>query len=288
MRLLFLLPLLAACSRAPKALPAAIDEVVLAANHPLEYVAGRIAGDAVPVENPLPTGQDPQHWNPSREDLVRCQRARLILLSGAGYEGWVTGVSLPTSRVVDTSRGFPEGSLLETGARTHSHGLDGEHSHAEAAGLVWLTPRLLTLQARQVHRAMARSWPDHADLFSQGLLELEGDLEALGAELDAALEGARVVASDPGLGYLGESVQGFDLDPEGPSSGALERLKAALEERPARVLLWPAPPEGAVEAHLQEHLGLTSVVLNTASNPVEGDYLTIMRANIQRLTEALR
>lgn len=288
MRPLLLVTLLAACGEAPKAPSATIDEVVLAANHPLEYVAGRIAGGAVPVECPIPPGQDPGHWSPSREDLVRCQRARLILLSGAGYESWVTGVSLPTSRVLDTSRGFPEGSLLETGARTHSHGLDGEHSHAGIAGLVWLNPRLLTLQARQVHKAMARSWPEHTDLFDQGLAGLEAELAALEVELASALEGASVVASDPGLGYLGESVQGFDLDPARPSSGALERLQAALERRPARVLLWPAPPEDAVAAHLQEHLGLSSIVLDTASNPAEGNYLTIMRANIQRLGEALR
>lgn len=288
MRPLLLVTLLAACGQAPKAQPAAIDEVVLTSNHPLQYVAGRIAGGAVPVESPIPPGQDPGHWSPTRADLVRYQRARLILLSGAGYEGWVTGVSLPTSRVVDTSRGFPEGSLLETGARTHSHGLDGEHSHAGIAGLVWLNPRLLTLQARQAYRAMARSWPEHTDLFNQGLKELEADLAALEAELASTLEGAHVVASDPGFGYLGESCQGFDLDPAGPSSGALERLQAALEERPARVLLWPTPPEDAVAAHLQEHLGLTSIVLDIASNPAEGDYLTIMRANIQRLGEALR
>jgi len=287
MRALLLLPALLACTGDGPTPAGSVDEAVHVTAHPLEYVARRIAGDAVPVVNPVPPGQDPGHWNPPREDLARYQRARVLLLSGAGYEAWTGAVSLPRSRVVDTSRALPEGSLIETDQVTHSHGLDGEHSHAGVAGLVWLDPGLLARQARSAHRSMVRAWPEHEATFDAGLAALEADLGALDERLKAALEGTVLVGADRAYAYLGEQVAGFDLDPVAPRTGPLERLATSLEARPARILLWPREPSPEVADRLQTQLGLSGVVFDPAANPAQGDYLTIMDANIERLRAAL-
>lgn len=283
-----LLLLLAACGPKPAATPgAAIDEVVRATTHPLAYVAARIAGEHAPVELVVPPGEDPAHWDPPREALARLQRARVILTAGAGYEPWLGAVSLPPSRLVDAARSLPEGALIEVETVTHSHGLDGEHSHAGVAGWVWLDPAHLALQAERVREALTRAWPEHEQAFQAGTDALRADLEALRGALTDALGEHRIVAADPAYAYLPGDVEGFDLDPDGPATGPLKRLEASLEARPAAVLLWPRAPSPEVAALLAEELGLTSVVLEPAANPETGDLLEILGAGAARLAAAL-
>ena len=52
--------------------------------------------------------------------------ADLILRNGAGYARWVDRVTLPASKVVDTSAGFRERYLYLESVATHSHGPQGE------------------------------------------------------------------------------------------------------------------------------------------------------------------
>jgi len=48
-------------------------------------------------------------------------------------------------------------------------------------------------------------------------------------------------------------------------------------------MLWEAPPLAATEARLRER-GVTTVVFDPAGqSPSEGDFLSVMRANVARL-----
>ena len=86
---------------------------VLAVNYPLAYMAARIGGDAVEARYPGPIGADPAFWSPGPEDVALYQQADLVLLNGAGYARWINRVSLPLSRLVDTSRGFADRYIVE-------------------------------------------------------------------------------------------------------------------------------------------------------------------------------
>ena len=170
---------------------------------------------------------------------------------------------------------------------THSHGLDGEHSHAGVAGWVWLDPAHLMRQGERVREAMTRAWPEHEDAFRSGAATLRADLEGLQAALTGALGEHRLVAADPAYAYLPGDVLGFDLDPDAPATGPLKRLEASLAARPATVLLWPREPSPEVAALLADQLGLTSLVLDPAANPAAGDLLEILTAGAARLAAAL-
>ena len=79
---------------------------VYVVNYPLQYFAQRIGGDLVEVEFPAPADIDPAFWAPTAEAISAFQSADLILLNGAGYARWVDRVTLPTSKLVNTSDGF--------------------------------------------------------------------------------------------------------------------------------------------------------------------------------------
>ena len=63
--------------------------------------------------------------------------------------------------------------------------------------------------------------------------------------------------------------------------------RAILSEHPARWMLWEAEPLPDTVGRLRE-LGVASVVFDPAGNrPGEGDYLSVMQANLDRLEAAL-
>ena len=104
--LLLLIPVLWACSDSPTtksekhstSLPR-----ICVVNYPLKYFSERIAGKTARVEFPVPAGVDPVYWTPGAEIIETYQKADLILLNGASYAKWINKVSLPKSKLVDTS-----------------------------------------------------------------------------------------------------------------------------------------------------------------------------------------
>ncbi|MEE8468605.1 MAG: metal ABC transporter substrate-binding protein, partial [Planctomycetota bacterium] len=78
--------------------------VVVVTFHPTEYLVTRLAGDLVRVVCDVPPDADALFWEPDRRAVQRMQRADLIVLNGAGLERWTERVSLPRSRVLDSSR----------------------------------------------------------------------------------------------------------------------------------------------------------------------------------------
>jgi len=116
------------------------------------------------------------------------QEADLVVVNGAGYEGWLEDVSLPTSRLVDSTAQARDRLIAIVSTETHSHGLEGEHEHTGTAFTTWLDPTVLIAQARAVGEAFEREWPEHAALFADRLAALVADHEHLRSDM-AALRG---------------------------------------------------------------------------------------------------
>ena len=133
--------------------------VVYTTNYPVAYFAERIGGDRVRVEFPAPPGIDPAFWTPAAEVISAYQGADLILLNGAGYEGWVSKTSLPESKLVNTSAGFEELYVVAEDAVLHTHGPEGEHEHENVAFTTWLDPQLAIEHARAIRDVLAEQLP---------------------------------------------------------------------------------------------------------------------------------
>ena len=66
----------------------------------------------------------------------------------AGYAKWINKVSLPRSKLVNTSKKFTDRYIRTEGAVTHSHGPKGEHAHEDVAFTTWIDFNLAAKQAR--------------------------------------------------------------------------------------------------------------------------------------------
>ena len=149
--------------------------VVYTVNYPLQYFAERIAAGHAEVILPAPAGVDPAFWQPDAATVLAYQQADLVLLNGAGYAKWLSRVSLPRRKQVDTSAAFRDRYLRVSQDVTHSHGREGDHSHSGVAFTTWLDFSLAAEQARAVAAALARLRPQLAAVFDDNLEKLQQD-----------------------------------------------------------------------------------------------------------------
>lgn len=267
---------------------------VYVVNYPLQYFAERIAGDRVKVVFPAPADEDPAFWKPDLDAIAAYQAADLILINGAGYAKWLKTVSLPKSKMIDSSRRFQADYIAVEDTGVHSHGPTGEHSHAGTAFTTWLDSRQAAQQAQAVMEALSRLLPEHQEAFRQRYAALERDLLALDARLDAIVAQRRaqpLLASHPVYQYLarrhGLNLQSVLWEPEVmPDDAQWEELQSVLQGHAAAWMLWEGDPLPASVQKLQT-LGVRSLVFDPCGNtPEQGDFLTVMQQNAARLEQA--
>ena len=111
---------------------------IASVNYPLHYFAQRIGGDQINALLPVSPDGDPAYWKPDEAGIAVFQKADVILLNGAGYAKWIEKVSLPTSKMLNTSESFKENYIELHEGTTHSHGPEGEHVHKGYAFNTWL------------------------------------------------------------------------------------------------------------------------------------------------------
>ena len=267
---------------------------VLVANYPLQYFTQRIVGDAVDVRLLAPKGEDPAFWQPDEAAITAFQSADLILMNGAGYSKWADKVTLPESKVVDTSAAFANNFIEVRDATTHSHGPGGQHSHNGTAFTTWIDFKQASMQAQAVSDALAKLVPASKEAISKNTEALKDELEALDDRMSALsrrLAQQQVVASHPVYHYLarryGLSLKSVLWEPDTVlDDQALSDLSAVLTGFRARWMIWEGEPSKDNVEKLAG-LGLQSVVFDPCANvPASGDFMSVMKANVEAMEKA--
>ncbi len=270
---------------------AAEQLTVYVVNYPLKYFAERIGGEHIHVVFPVPPHVDPAFWIPDIPTISAYQQAYLILLNGAAYAKWTARVSLPGSKIVDTSKSFRDRYIVVKSAVTHSHGPGGDHSHAGTAFTTWLDFSYATKQAQAIAKALGRKQPTLVNTFNKNLAALVKDLNALDKDMQAVVSKAPdkpLVASHPVYQYLarryGLNLKSVMWEPdELPVERQWQDLSNLLVNHPARWMIWEGSPlKASLEKLKTMHLG--SLVFDPCGNiPDQGDFLSVMRHNVENL-----
>ncbi|MEE2682077.1 MAG: metal ABC transporter substrate-binding protein [Planctomycetota bacterium] len=275
---------------------------VFAVNFPLQSFAQTVGGDDVVVDSPALEGVSALSFDPSPEQIIKIQDARLILLNGADFANWTANASLPSSRTIVTAKGFRNQWLECTHHHhhhdhDHQHGPDGEgvhHHHSHWASYTWLDPNHARAQATAVIGAM------QGVLSSRDAMSMRPRATALIAELGALADQAAeiraaklppIIASEAYYPYFAAAC-GLDLheadwhwnEPE-PHEG-MDSLRNLIKATGARHLLVPEAPTAERMKTLRD-LGLEPVVIMPLADPPSTDstasFSTLMKANLDRI-----
>jgi zinc transport system substrate-binding protein len=271
--------------------------IIFTTFYPTQYFAQRIAGDIAQVLCPVPPDADALFWTPDSKTIQAMQDADLIVLNGAHLEKWLDTVTLPTERIVDSTRSLRR-EFIELKATTHSHGPEGKHTHEGTDSHTWLDPNNALTQAEAIHVALVKRFASHAPTFARNFESLANDLRNLDTRFRSlGKPSSTLLASHPAYNYLarryGWRVVNFDLDPEVvPDATVLAEISRVKEAEQARFLLWEAAPAPAVEQAFEGigliHIEFSPVELLDPAAPAGHDYLDLMGENLHRLEPAFK
>ncbi|MCB1211934.1 MAG: zinc ABC transporter substrate-binding protein, partial [Verrucomicrobiales bacterium] len=255
---------------------------VYATNYPLKWFADKMAGSAANVVYPAPPDEDPAFWKPADDVVAAFQEADLILMNGATYSKWADKVTLPSSKIVDTSAGFAPNFIVTQGEVTHSHGPGGAHSHSGTAFTTWLDLQQGIQQAAAVRDALQKLIPAQKDQITERFNEIKATLESLDQRLLAVgkrINNAPIVASHPIYQYLarryGINLKPMLWEPEVvPDDKAMTDLQTLIATHPAKWMIWEGEPAAESVAKLKA-IGIESVVFDPCGNtPDSGDFIS--------------
>ena len=264
--------------------------VVYVSNYPLQYFVERMA-PWIEVRFPANVSGDPAYWKPTPQQVSAMQQADLIILNGASYEQWLKNVTLPHSKLVNTTAGLNDRLIPLAGNMTHSHGLEGEHKHSGTAFTTWLDMSLAIEQVRAITVVLSARWPEYETQLEQSFTGLERDLLALDEQIANVVRVAQdrpVIFSHPVYQYLqkrygikGRSVH-WEAD-EMPNEVMWAELPPLLVDFHAKWMIWEGKPLPEIVTRLKS-MGIQSIAFDPCpARPSQDDFLSVMKANIAAL-----
>lgn len=254
----------------------------------------RVGGAHVRAHVLLSPGQSPATFDPTLKQVAALAGARAYFRIGVAFEQRLLprlAEAHPNLEIVDTRRGIPLRPMDDAG-----HAAGDAHAANTHAGApdphIWLSPRLVKIQARTICETLRRLDPAHAGDYERNLRAFHADLDALDArlaELFAPMKGRAFFVYHPAYGYLAEAyglrqvaVEAGGREP-GPRQLA-ERVRRAREARVRWILVQRRFASRSAYA-LAEAIGATVVTVD----PLAKDYLENlwdMAAVIGRAVEA--
>lgn len=279
--------------------------LIIAESYPLEYLTQRIAGEFATVRCPVPEGRATSEWKPNRDEILQIQSADMIVVNGIGakHSKWLDMASLPANKVCNSAtRGLALRDFIEIEdvRYTHSHGPEGEHSHATNCAYTWLHPVMAQKQAKYIADELSNRFPKQANEFSKRYGELSTDLKNLQSVIEKIGSGdaqkSVVLTSNPDLKFFTRAFGWDDIHLkwfEAPSEeNVVKELQPKLDaigDRPliskeGKSLMISSYEFNENTAKLLESKGIAVIVIDKMDiRPAVGDYLFVMEENVKRL-----
>lgn len=252
----------------------------LASFYPMEFVVERVGAEHVSVASLTPAGADPHNLELSPAQVATIDAADLVVyVSGLQPAADEAVAQTTPEHVVDAADVVGPAEI-------------GRDPH------FWLDPTLLADLSDAVGAELSEVDPENAESYEANAQQLRADLEALDDAYRhglAACAGATLVTSHTAFGYLADrydldqvGITGIDPEAE-PSPARLREVMAVIEETGVRTIYFEVIAGAAVAQTLADQLGVGTAVLDPLEGQTEPehDYLDVMYANLEALTDGL-
>ncbi len=201
---------------------------------PQKHFVERIAGSLAEVSVMVMPGASPHTYEPKPRQLAALQSAKVYFSIGDSFEqAWLPRFKAanPDMLLVATDKGVAKIPMAahrheeEGEEHGHGHGEEHDHDHGEVhdeehgrahadqhdhGGLdphIWLSPRLVKIQAANILEGLKAVDPDNAATYEANHASFTSELDALDGRIRAILAGARgkaFLVFHPSWGYFAQ------------------------------------------------------------------------------------
>ena len=275
---------------------------IVATTGDLRSLAEAVGGDRIAATSLVPSGFDPEEYQPKPQDLARVKRAQAVVRVGLDFDLWFDRLLAQAGgNVRRGAAGYVDASFavaaLDVRGRTVGPG-DG-HAHGSGNPHYWLDPKNAEIVTGSILEALARIDPANTAIYDANRLaflsRLDRKLKDWEGQL-AALSGVPLVAYHNSWPYFARR---FRLDFVGyvepkpgvpPSPAHLASLIKTMSARGARIIVrQPHEPEKDV-TFVAKRTGSDVAVLAASVGALPGadDYLSLFDVNVAALRSAAR
>jgi zinc transport system substrate-binding protein len=258
---------------------------VVAAFYPLQYVVGQVGGDRVAVTNLVKPGAEPHDLELQPKQVAELGRADLVVYLRGFQPAVDEGVDQEAKdRSFDAAAVEP---LHEAPAGSEEPGKDPH---------IWLDPVRFAAVADKVAERLAKLDGPNADAYLDRAHELRGKLAALDQEYAGGLARCQrheIVTSHAAFGYLADRykltqipITGLNPEEE-PTPQRLAAVAEQARQHHATTIFFETLVSPKVAQTLASEVGAKAEVLDPIEGVTHGDYLSVMRSNLNTLRTAL-
>ena len=261
----------------------------------LGQIAETIGGDKVRVQTLVGPDRDAHVYQPTPQDSRVLAEARVVLVSGLGFEGWIERLvkaSGTKAQIVVATRGIPTRKMA--GAHGHGSGVDPH---------VWHDPKRMAAYARNLAEGLAAADAANAEAYRASSAAFIGRLEAMDAWAEAEFAKVpaakrKVITTHDAFGYLAErykltfrSPRGVTTDAEPSAKGTAQLIDQIRAEKIKAVFVENITDRRMID-QLAKEAGaavggrLYSDALSAADGPA-ATYEALFRHNVSLLTSGM-
>jgi zinc transport system substrate-binding protein len=248
---------------------------------PQAYFVERVGGEQVDVSVLVGPGYSPATYEPTPRQMAELGKAKVYFRIGVPFEDiWITRISgaNPHMKVIDTR------SDVELRPVNAYHFNETRQHHPYSKGMkdphVWLSLRLVKVQAQNICRALISEDPAQRAYYQDNLKAFHHDLDRLDAEIKETLENFKMrkfMAFHPAWGYFAGDygLEQIPIEVEGkePSARALAGLIKRAKQEGIKVVFVQAQFSTRNAETVAQAIGGRIVQID----PLAKDYLKNMR-----------
>jgi zinc/manganese transport system substrate-binding protein len=293
---------LATALGAPAPAPAQDKLRVLASFSILGDFVRSVGGDRVEVSLLVGPNGDAHVYSPSPSDARKVAAARLVIINGLGFEGWmprlVKAAGSKAQQVVATK------GIKPRAAPEHSHGPGGQaHSHGEFDPHAWQSVANAKIYVANVRAALIAVDPAGKETYTANATAYLEKLDALDKEVRTAVAGVpkerrRVITSHDAFGYFQDAYGIAFIAPVGVSTESeasardVARIISQIRKQKIRAVFL----ENVTDPRLIQRIAAESGakvggrLFSDALTDEKGEaptYIAMMRYNLKQIVPAL-
>jgi zinc/manganese transport system substrate-binding protein len=260
---------------------------IVAAENFYGDIIGQIAGDHVSLTSIISDpNADPHEYESSTRDMAAISRARLVVISGLGYDGFMTKLVKATPN--------PQREILTVAELVGKKPGDNLH--------IWYDPRVMLTFARAVTDFLVRADPPNATSYRNWLHLFETSYKpftAKVAEMRARFAGAPLGATEPIFGYMADALgmriltskefQKAVEEGEDPPARAIAEMEDQLRRHEIKVLIYNVQTVSPVTERIRKDAARFSVPIVGVSEtlPPGSSYQRWMIKQLDEVEQAL-
>lgn len=264
----------------------------------LRSLTEAVGGDRVAVTALVPTGFDPEEYQPRPQDLARVRQARAVVRVGLDFDLWLDRLLAQVGgKVRRGAAGYVDASFGIATLDVRGMSIGDGHGHGSGNPHYWLDPKNAEIITANILAALVGIDPESTAIYEANRAAFLARLEPKIKEWEdrlVALRGVPLVAYHNSWPYFARR---FRLEFIGtvepkpgvpPSPSHLASLIAMMNARGARIILrQPHEPEKDV-GFVARRTGSVVVVLASSVGALPGadDYPSLFDVNVAALLRA--